>query len=164
MRTLDIKQREEIDLIIRSCKTCYVSMCENNKPYVVPMNFALVGDDVILHSAQAGRKWEILLQNPYVCINWTQGEDLAWQDLNVACSYRVKSKSVIVEGVVEIIEDVKEKEKCMTALMAQYSPLHFNFNLPSIENVGVMKVHMKSISARKFGAKAATIWNQQMKE
>jgi hypothetical protein len=139
-------------------------MCENNKPYVIPMNFALVGDDVILHSAQAGRKWETLLKNPYVCINWTLGETLAWQDLNVGCSYRVKSKSVIVEGVAEVVEDVKEKEQCMTALMAQYSPLHFNFNLPSILNVGVMKVHIKSISARKFGEKAATNWNKSVNE
>jgi uncharacterized protein len=164
MRTLDIRKREEIEVVIRSCKTCYVSMCENNMPYVVPMNFALDGDSVIIHSAQEGRKWDILKKNPNVCINWTQGEDLAWQDLNVGCSYRVKSTSVIIEGVADFVEEVKEKERCMAKLMAQYSPINFKFSLPSIINVGVIKVLIKTISAKKFGAKSTTVWTNNAGE
>ena len=164
MRTLDIKKREEMELIIRSCKTCYVSMCQNNKPYVIPMNFALEGDVVILHSAQAGRKWEHLSNNPFVCINWTLGEDLAWQDVQVGCSYRVLSKSVIVEGIAEIVKEVPEKERCMGRLMAQYSSLDFKFSLPSLLNVGVIKVHIQTISAKNFGAKATTIWSKSIEK
>jgi uncharacterized protein len=56
-------------------------MSENDVPYVLPMNFALDGDVVILHSDQSGRMWETLHKNPKVCINWTLGEELAWQDV-----------------------------------------------------------------------------------
>jgi uncharacterized protein len=52
-------------------------MSENDSPYVLPMNFALDGESVILHSAQSGRMWETLKKNPKVCINWMVGEDLA---------------------------------------------------------------------------------------
>ncbi|NQU88378.1 MAG: pyridoxamine 5'-phosphate oxidase family protein [Mariniphaga sp.] len=156
MRTLLIDSREEINKIIRSCKTCYLAMSENNLPYVLPMNFVLDGEFVILHSAQTGRMWETIKSNPRVCINWTLGEELAYQDEQVGCSYRVKSKSVIIEGEVEIIEDFNEKVRCMELIMTQYSDREFKFNAPAIRNVGVIKVKIKRITGKEFGAKAVT--------
>ena len=160
MRTLFIENREEINEIIKACKTCFLGMSGNGQPYVLPLNFALEGDTIILHSAPEGRMWETLKANPNVCINWTLGEDLAWQDEQVGCSYRVKSKSVLVEGEVEFIDNFDEKERCMKLLMAQYSNREFKFSAPSIKNVGVIKVHIKKITAKEFGAKAATSWNR----
>jgi len=159
MRTLFIQNREEIDKIIRACKTCYLAMSDNDLPYVLPMNFALDGDSVILHSAQSGRMWETLKKNQNVCINWTLGEDLAWQDVKVGCSYRVKSRSVLVEGKVEFIDDFDEKTRCMNLMMSQYSDREFKFSKPAIENVGIIKVVIEKITAKEFGAKPVMPWN-----
>ncbi len=159
MRTLFIENREEIDKIIRACKTCYLAMSDNDFPYVLPMNFALDGNSVIMHSAQSGRMWETLKRNPNVCINWIIGEDLAWQDVKVGCSYRVKSKSVLVEGKVEFVDDFDEKTRCMNLMMSQYSDREFKFSKPAIENVGIIKVAIKKISAKEFGAKPVMPWN-----
>jgi nitroimidazol reductase NimA-like FMN-containing flavoprotein (pyridoxamine 5'-phosphate oxidase superfamily) len=158
MRTLFVTNRDEINKIIQSCKTCFLAISENNKPYVLPMNFALEMDTVILHSAQSGRMWEALKTNPNVCINWTLGEELAWQNERVGCSYRVKSKSVLVEGAVEFIDDYDEKYRLLTILMSQYSEREFKFNTPAVKNVGILKVHIEKISAKEFGAKAVTPW------
>ena len=159
MRTYTIENREEIEQVIRACKTCYLAMSENDLPYVLPMNFALDGDSVILHSAQSGRMWETLQKNPKVCINWILGEELAWQDIQVGCSYRVKSKSVLVEGPVEFVEDYDEKYRCLKLIMKQYSDRDFEFNVPAVNNVGIIKVQINKISAKEFGAKAITPWN-----
>jgi len=159
MRTLFIHNREEIDKIIRACKTCYLAMSDNDFPYVLPMNFALDGDSVILHSAQSGRMWETLKRNQNVCINWIIGEELAWQDVKVGCSYRVKSKSVLVEGKVEFVDDFDEKTRCMNLLMGQYSDREFKFSKPAIENVVIIKVAIEKISAKEFGAKPVMPWN-----
>lgn len=156
MRTLFIEDRNEI---IRSCKTCYLAMSVDDSPYVLPMNFALEEDYVILHSAQSGRMWETVQKNPKVCINWTLGEELAWQDARVGCSYRVKSKSVIIEGEVELIDDYDEKYRLLEVLMKQYSNRDFKFGKPSVKNVGILKVKINEISAKEFGAKATTPWN-----
>ena len=160
MRTINIEERAKIDAIIRSCKTCYVGMASGNSPYVLPMNFALDQDTVILHSATSGRMWETIQENPRVCINWTKGEDLAWQDARVGCSYRVKSESVLVEGSVVFVGDYDEKERCLHRLMAQYSDRSFQFNAPAVRNVGIMKVRIEKISAKAFGTKAITPWNR----
>lgn len=160
MRTLFIENREEINEVIRACKTCFVAMSDNDFPYVLPMNFALEGNTIILHSAQEGRMWETMKKNPNVCINWTLGEELAWQDVRVGCSYRVKSKSVVVEGQVEIVDDYDEKYRLLKQLMGQYSNREFKFNRPAVVNVGIMKVHINKITGKVFGAKAVTPWNQ----
>jgi len=159
MRTLYIEDRNEINEIIRSCKTCYLAMSDDDTPYVLPMNFALEGDYVILHSAQSGRMWGTIQKNPKVCINWTLGEELAWQDVRVGCSYRVKSKSVIVEGEAVIINDYNEKYRLLEILMKQYSSRDFKFGKPSVKNVGIIRVKINEISAKEFGAKAITSWN-----
>ena len=158
MRTLFIEDRKEINEIINSCKTCYLAMSDENVPYVLPMNFALDKNVVILHSAQSGRMWETLKKNFNVCINWTLGEELAWQDVRVGCSYRVKSKSVIVEGVANIVDDYDEKYNLLEILMNQYSDREFKFNRPSVVNVGVIKVKIEKITAKEFGTKAVTPW------
>ena len=160
MRTHFIHNRKEIDNILKQCKTCYLAMSEDNVPYVLPMNFGIDGDRIILHSAQSGRMWETIKKNPKICINWTLGEELAWQDEIVGCSYRVKSKSVIVEGTAEIIDDQDEKERIFQQFMTQYSDLTFKFNAPAIRNVGVILVNIDKITAKEFGAKAETPWNK----
>lgn len=152
MRTVIIKDRTRIDEILRKCKICYVAMSLDNVPYVLPMSFAISGDTVILHSGKTGRMAETLQKNSRVCINWTYGDDLAWQDIRVGCSYRFKSVSVIIEGNVEFIDSYAEKEQCLKLLMGQYSERQFKFNFPAVNNVGIMKVHIDQISAREFGA------------
>lgn len=159
MRTIFIENRAEIDEIIKACKTCFLAMSDDGKPYLLPMNFALDGDSIIMHSAQEGRMWKTIKKNPQVCINWTLGEELAYQDEQVGCSYRVKSKSVLVEGTVEFIDDFDEKYRCLSLLMGQYSKREFKFGTPAVKNVGVFKVPIDKISAKHFGTKAVTPWN-----
>jgi nitroimidazol reductase NimA-like FMN-containing flavoprotein (pyridoxamine 5'-phosphate oxidase superfamily) len=135
-------------------------MADENVPYVLPMNFAMDEDRVVLHSAQHGRMWETLKKNPRVCINWTLGEELAWQDEQVGCSYRVKSKTINMEGTAEFIDDYNEKYRLLQVFMSQYSPMAFKFNRPAVENVGIILVHVDHLSAREFGAQAVTPWNK----
>jgi len=153
MRTHFIHDRKEIDDILKQCKTCFVAMSDNNVPYLLPLNFAMDGDRVILHSAQQGRMWETIRKNPKVCINWILGEELAWQDIQVGCSYRVKSKSVMVEGTAETVDDLEEKERIVRKFMTQYSNLPFKFNEPAIRNVGILLVKIEKLTAKEFGIK-----------
>ncbi len=153
MRTHFIHDRNEIDAILKQCKTCFVAMADNNVPYLLPLNFAMDGDQVILHSAQKGRMWETIIKNPKVCISWILGEELAWQDVQVGCSYRVRSRSVMVEGTAKTVDDLEEKEMIVRKFMTQYSDLPFKFNEPAIRNVGILLVKIDKLTAKEFGAK-----------
>ncbi len=151
MRTVTIQDRDEIEEIIRSCKTCYLAMSINDRPYVLPMNFVLSGNTVILHCEPKGRMWDTLHANPRVCINWTIGEEIVWQDAHVGCSYRVKSASVVAEGEAVSVTDFDEKYQALTLMMQHYSDRTFNFNAPAVKNVGLFRVKIDQMSGKRFG-------------
>ena len=160
MRTVFIEEKAEIDAIIKACNTCYLGLSDlENQPYVVPMNFGYEDGIIYLHSGQEGKKWELMHINPKACITFLLGEELAYQDEHVACSWRVKSKTVIAEGQIEFIEDYDEKVRILHVLMANYSEREFKFNTPAVRNVGVFKMKIDKITAKEFGAKALTPWN-----
>ena len=160
MRTLLIDDKNEINNIIKACRTCYLGVVDKDGlPYVIPMNFGYDGEYIYLHSGQFGRKWQALKTNPKSCITFCLGEDLAWQDEHVACSWRVKSKTVIAEGEIEFIEDYDLKVEILNQVMAQYSDKTFKYNAPAVKNVGIMRMKIEKIMAKEFGAKAQTPWN-----
>lgn len=160
MRTIVIEDRDKINEIITSCRTCFLGMAsKTGEPYVLPMNFGLEDDEIILHSAPAGRMIDLLRENPKVCITFCLGEDLAWQNEKVACSYRMKSKSVIAEGKVKFIEEMDKKEECLRILLKNYSNREFKFNAPAVRNVAILKMKIEKLCAKEFGAKASTVWN-----
>ncbi len=153
MRTITIQDKDEIEAIVRSCKTCYLAMSLNNQPYVLPMNFALAGNTVILHCEPKGRMWDTLHANPRVSINWTIGEEIVWQDEHIGCSYRVQSASVVAEGEALPVTDFDEKYEALTQMMQHYSDRTFNFNTPAVKNVGLFKVRIDHMSGKRFGVR-----------
>ena len=160
MRTLFIENREQIDEIITSCSTCYLGMAsKTGEPYVLPMNFGYDGKDIILHSAPEGRMIDLLRENPKVCITFLLGEELKWQNVEVGCSYRMKSKSVIAEGIVEFIDDIDQKTECLHLLMKNYSDREFKFSEPAVRNVAILRMKIEKLSAKDFGTKPELPWN-----
>jgi uncharacterized protein len=142
-----------IEEIITSCEVCSVGMVDQeNMPYTLPFNFGFENNTVYLHSAPVGRKIDILMQKPDVCIAFSTAHELYLQSEQVACSYGMKYKSVIVKGKVEFVEDFDEKIRILNIIMKQYTRRDdFTYSSPAVKNVAVMKVVAKSIEAKAFG-------------
>ncbi|MBF6628979.1 MAG: pyridoxamine 5'-phosphate oxidase family protein [Proteiniphilum sp.] len=152
MKTYTVEEQEHIEELIRSCTLCYVGMAdEKGIPYVLPMNFGYAEEIIYLHSAQEGHSITILEQNPNVCITFCTDPRLVWQNEEVACSYRMRSDSVICHGRVVFEEDYDEKVKALNIIMRQYSDREFTYSAPSVRNVKIWKVAVEKISAREFG-------------
>jgi uncharacterized protein len=161
MRTVFVHNIHEIEKIILACRTCFLGLSDSeNQPYVIPMNFGYKNNTIFLHSGKSGRKWEIMHLNRKACVTFCLGDELAYQDEQVACSWRMKSSSVIAEGCIEFIEDLNEKTEAMKVMMSHYSDLEFQFNEPAIKNVGVYKMKIEKLQAKRFGEKAITPWNK----
>ena len=155
MRTVAHFNTEFIEKVINSCDVCFVGMADDDgTPYVLPMNFGYRDKTVILHSAPDGRKVDILNKNPKVSIVFSTGSDLVYQHKQVACSYRVRSTSVIISGVVEFVEDNESKREALNILMDNYSVDDFNYSDPAVRNVKVWQVRAETMTCREFGAPA----------
>ena len=155
MKTINITDQNEIEAIINKCDICFVGINEKGAaPYVIPMNFGFLNSEVYLHSAPFGKHLDLLVLDKNISITFCLVDKLVYQHVNVACSYRMDSRSVVCSGVVTFIEDLKEKEKAMNLIMSKFSDKDFSYSLPAIKNVKVWKVKVEKITAKAFGQKS----------
>lgn len=153
MQTLNHKDDEVIEAIIRKCDICFIGVVDpNNMPYVLPMNFGFKDNVIYLHSAPEGRIIDILNNNNNICVSFSTDNELVFQHPEVACSYRMKSKSVVATGKVEFIEDLDEKREVLDIIMETYSDKKFKYSDPAVKNVKIWKVAMNQVTCKEFGA------------
>ncbi|MEG1748670.1 MAG: pyridoxamine 5'-phosphate oxidase family protein [Tannerellaceae bacterium] len=153
MKTLVHTEKEDIESIIKQCSICYVGLADTDgTPYVLPMNFGYRDGTVYLHSAQEGRSISILARNPKICITFSTDHDLVFQHPEVACSYRMRSKSVILWGKVRYEEEFCQKVKALDIIMQQYSDKSFQYSDPAVKNVKIWLVDIDKVTCKEFGA------------
>lgn len=153
MKTVSHNNKELIESIIRKCDICFIGVVTpDNMPYVLPMNFGFDNDVIYLHSAPSGKVISCLEQNPNICITFSTDHQLAFQHPQVACSYRMKSKSVVAMGRVSFVDEKEEKRIALNIIMKQYSEKEFQYSDPAVRNVKIWKVPVDEITCKEFGA------------
>lgn len=152
MKNRTLTFEPELHEIIRNCTYCSLAMTDSEgKPYVIHMNFGFKENIVYLHAAPTGMKIEILKQRPDVCIAFSTDHELRWQNTEVACSYSMKYRSVILKGKAEFIKDFDQKKEALDVIMQQYTNESYRYSDPAIENVCVFRVIAESIEGRAYG-------------
>ena len=138
--------------IIQKSLICHIGLVDGNKPYVLPFNFAYEEGFVYIHSGPVGKKTEILKVNNNICIVFNADNELFHRHENVACTYSMKYRSVVVDGHIEFVEEYEEKIRIMNLIMKKYTGRDdFKYNAPAVKNVSVMKVHVDKMTGKQFG-------------
>lgn len=152
MKTVEHKDQALIESIIRECDICFIGVVTPEMtPYVLPMNFGYKDGVIYLHSAPTGRVISALENNPSICVSFSNHRELAFQNQEVACSYRMKSSSVVAFGKVAFVDDMAEKREALDIIMDQYSDLDFSYSDPAVRNVKIWRVEIEEISCKEFG-------------
>ncbi len=139
--------------IIDSCQICRIGMEDEKGIYIVPVNFGfeIKGEAVILyfHSASEGRKYQILINKPKVCIEM----DNPIRVLNggsIACRYGMAYESVIGTGIAEKVDNKDEKKRALDILMKRVAGKEdYEYDLSYMEKVSVFKIVLSDISAKR---------------
>ncbi|MFW6040380.1 MAG: pyridoxamine 5'-phosphate oxidase family protein [Thermoplasmatota archaeon] len=114
-RDKKIEEDEEIQDIIKRQNFFTISMCKNNRPYLVTMNYAYDFENncFYFHCAKEGKKIDFLNQNPII---WGQiVEDRGYKEGECDHAYR----SIHFQGNVEFIEESFEKRKALIMMIEQ---------------------------------------------
>lgn len=152
MKNRVLSQESELESIIKKCNYCTVSMVDSyGKPYALPMNFGYVEKTLYLHSAPEGKKIDILKNSPEVCVVFSTDHELRWQNSEVACSYSMKYRSVLLFGLVSFVVDEQEKLVALESIMRQYTDETYRFSEPAVKNVCVMKVEVQNMEGKSYG-------------
>jgi uncharacterized protein len=148
----DLKQ-EEIESIIGKCDACYLGMVTDDfSPYVIPMNFGYHEGILYLHAGPGGKKFDIMEKNSSACAAFSTDHELRGRHENVACSYFMKYRSVLLHGKIEMIGDYDEKVKALNIIMKKYTGKDdFSYNAPAVNNVQAFKLVVVKAEGRSFG-------------
>ena len=118
----EVTEFSEIMDIVSRCEVIRLGLADDGKPYVVPLNFAYEESggqiNFVFHSAQEGRKIDIIKKNPHVCFEMdcsfeiTRNEELS--------KWTTQYESVIGYGDVEFIENADAKKHAMDLIVKRY--------------------------------------------
>ena len=149
-RELQVTDMKEIQSILDECKVLHLGLVDGDEPYVVAMNYGYILEDekltIYLHAATKGYKLDVMAKNPKVFFE---------MDCNIipfegekACQYGIAYKSIMGKGFAEMVEDVEEKKKAMSALMKTQTGKDFTFDDRMVSIVAVIKIQVSEYTAK----------------
>lgn len=146
----EIKDMAVIEEIINKAQVCTIAMCDNNQPYIIPMNFGYRGGNFYFHSAKEGKKVDILRRNKNICIEINADIELVCGEK--PCNWSTKYFSVVGQGEAEFINEQQEKIEALDIIMEKYAGKQkFEYYKESLEKVLIIKVRIIEITAKKSG-------------
>ena len=106
--------------ILDAGKVCHVGFTLDNQPYVVPMAYARMDNQLLIHGSVASRLVRNLSEGLRCCVTVTHFDGLVYarSTFNSSMNYR----SVMVFGVARPINDPDEKRPCIQRLVDHLMP------------------------------------------
>ncbi len=145
----EITNREIIMEILQKSQICRIAIFADEYPYIVPMNYGYRNSALYLHSALEGRKTELLKQNSKVGFEIEQENEVLKNELS--CKWTTKYRSIIGFGDIEFINDKKQKVDGLNIIMEHHGKKENVYNDKAVDNVIVLKLHIKEFTAKQSG-------------
>ena len=137
--------------ILARCGVMRLGLCDGDKPYVVPMHFAVEegenGITIYFHCAKEGRKIDVLTRNPNACFE--ADNLLGVVPADSACNWSSQFESVVGEGQIALVADAAEKIRALDAIMAKYG--HSGkpaYTATALASVCVLRLAVESVTAK----------------
>ncbi|MCG8698501.1 MAG: GNAT family N-acetyltransferase [Bacteroidales bacterium] len=154
----EITDKNILEEILSESHLCRLAMVDNGKPYLLPFNYGYADNTIYMHCAHEGRKIDILRENPHVCFEITQTSELIKGDS--ACKWSELYRSVVGEGIIDIITGFDQKKKILEIIMAHNgAPELTNFEDKQVEATTILQLNIQSISGKQSGN-----WNKIMSQ
>jgi len=112
--------RETIYRILDEALICHIGFVKDGQPFVIPINFARIGDTIVMHGAKASRLLKHIQAGHPVCVEATivDGLVLARSVFHHSVNYR----SAVVFGKGRLVEDKQEKLAALRAITEHLIP------------------------------------------
>ena len=126
-----------------------LSMCDGETPYGIPVSFALIGDAFYFHSAEQGRKTEVLAASPRVFVSAVnthqvpgpitddEYEETMAADGSIAVflktHFTTEFQSATFEGDSVRVADAEEKRRALRAICEKYTPFNEKYIDDAVE-------------------------------
>ena len=148
----EVTDYQQIQSIIEQAKVVHIGMIDNDRPYVVPMQYGFVFADgtltLYVHCAKEGRKLDILKKNPCVFIELETNVAIV-SGGDIPCKYGSEYASVMGDGTAVIVEDVAEKIVGLQLMMKTQSGRDFEITEQMAASVTVLRIDVPCVTAKR---------------
>jgi uncharacterized protein len=145
----EIKDIAAIEEILRRATVCRLGLCEDNRPYVVPLCYGYEGKALYIHCAREGKKLDIIRKNN--CVSFEVDIDHEIIKAEQACKCAMKYKSVIGFGKAVLVEDIEGKRMALDVIMRQFSANTFEYPEEAVRKTTIIKVEIESMTGKQSG-------------
>ncbi|MGD9018002.1 MAG: pyridoxamine 5'-phosphate oxidase family protein, partial [Desulfobacterales bacterium] len=143
----------DIDAVLNGAAFCVLSLCDGRQPYGVPLCFGVENDEVYLHSAPSGRKLDLIAKNNRVSLAFVDAGGVVASER--PCSWGFRFRSVIADGVADVIENAEEKRRALNLIMAHYGGSGGVYREADLQRTAVVRVRITGISGKQSPAPAS---------
>jgi uncharacterized protein len=149
-----IKDEVLIDSILQEAEYCMISLSDNGRPYILPMNFGFKDYKLYLHSHHEGKKMEILKVNNRISFAVTIKTELLKSDK--PCKWGMRYMSVAGYGLANLLGDKKHKVKALDIIMDKYSDRrngfgNYEYDESAIKATSIIMVDIESLTGKISG-------------
>jgi len=147
----EIKDREEIESLLKEAEIGRLGTCVNDEPYVIPLSFAYYDGKIVFHCAKQGKKLENIAKNPRVCFEVDKGEVIPAEK---PCGFSVRYRSVIAYGTARIHNDPNKIVEALRLIVDKYAPKGMSNQITEetildYKNLAVVEITIEEITGKK---------------
>ncbi|GHU83518.1 MFS transporter [Clostridia bacterium] len=151
-RDREVTNLNDILDILKKCQVLRIALCSNNKPYILPMNFAFEVKNgeifIYMHCAKQGKKIDIISKNSSVCFEADVLHEVVKTEK--PSDWTAEYESVIGEGDISMISNETEKIAALELLMLHYG---FNgkpiFEAKILKSVAILQIKVSAITGKR---------------
>ena len=161
-KVFQITDKQIINGVLDKAEYGTLAVCNENKPYAVPLNFVRIEENIYFHGALKNKKMQMLEQNPHVSFSVVESYSIIASFFSssdgLACPATHFFKSVSIDGVAEVVENREEKAMMFEAMMQKlqpeggYKPFNDEAYDQALKATAVVKIVPSTVSCKfKFG-------------
>jgi nitroimidazol reductase NimA-like FMN-containing flavoprotein (pyridoxamine 5'-phosphate oxidase superfamily) len=139
--------------IIEKCKFCRLGLCENNLPYVIPLNYGYHYENeqltLYFHSAVEGKKIDIIKNNNNACFEIDCDTELIEREK--FCNYSYAFQSIIGFGEIIFLETNAEKSIGLSHIMQHQTEkkMMCDFSEEELYKISVFKMVVEEFTGKQ---------------
>lgn len=148
----EVKEQKKIDEIIQKCHCIRIGLNDNEKVYIVPVNFGFTYENdkrvFYFHGAKYGRKAELIYKNDYA--SFEMDCEFKFIENELACNCTALYQSVMGGGTISILKDKNEMIHGLNIIMKQMlNKETFEYHEKALDAMYVFKLVVDEISCKE---------------
>jgi hypothetical protein len=144
-----ITDRNTFEEILLDAPYLRLALCDEGRPYIVPVSFGYRDGTIYLHSSRKGMKIDILGKNNKVCFETDAYYGLLPSD--EPCSYFMKYRSVVGFGTASILEKEDEIKAGLSVVIERYHDKEYNIDDLDPGEVAIIRIDIQELHGREYG-------------